>query len=704
MIEKLNEGGTLVNIFKAARRFEKRISIKTKVILMFILIMLFLLYKVSYSTRYYLVTLQGQEDASKNLKAAHWYLYNQVERFELKVRSLSYKYNHMGLNPGTFAKLYEETRAWDKNLRPDLFFYVDTMGNVLYSPNSSYKGTESAIITSGISVLQSVKQSLAGNRVSGFEIIPKYILEKEGLLDKTSINIIPTPNSDQPGFNSEDNALTIVCAEPVYRENKIVGAVMAGQILNKNHHIVDIIDRDFGSRSAVFQGSVQVSTSVPDQQGDRAIGTVMSSPVEEKVLKLGQNYIGRAFVVNDWYIAAYEPIRDLENNVIGALYAGLKEDPLLARQKAMDNEFRLTLLAVTVLFILAFYWLYRSLIIPLDKVSSSALRMARGQLAVQIPTEEDISCWKIKNCKQTSCKFYGKKNTKCWIMPAADCCNALGDLGKKEQCSQCIVYKLNAGNEIKQLVDVFSYMAVAVHEQTSSLQKLNSRLEEKNTELMDQRDELEYQKKQLMALNAELQESMQALDDSQSIIYALAVAVEAKDPYTRGHSERVADYSIKLAAAIGIPSYKFQIIRGAALLHDIGKIGISGTILRKPSTLTAIEFQQVKKHPTIGEHICSSLKFATEILPIIRHHHEHYNGWGYPDGLKGEKIPLLARIVAIADAFDAMTSDRPYRSGMSPADALCIMERAAGEQWDPDLVHIFVSLIKQDLREMHRRP
>ena len=258
-----------------------------------------------------------------------------------------------------------------------------------------------------------------------------------------------------------------------------------------------------------------------------------------------------------------------------------------------------------------------------------------------------------------------------------------------------MIYRQLAGNEIEQLADAFNYMAASIQEYTRSLYELNLELEGKNGELTDQRDELECQKQQLMALNQELEASLKALDDSQSIIYALAVAVEAKDPYTRGHSERVAEFSVRLANALGLFSRDFAIIRGAALLHDIGKIGISGSILRKPGSLTGIEFQQVKKHPGIGERICLSLKFARDMLPIIRHHHERFDGKGYPDGLKGEKIPLMARIVAVADAFDAMTSDRPYRPGMTVDEALNVLGGGAGSQWDPELVAVFINMIRE---------
>lgn len=305
-----------------------------------------------------------------------------------------------------------------------------------------------------------------------------------------------------------------------------------------------------------------------------------------------------------------------------------------------------TLLLFTAVFMVSFYLLYKSVIAPLGNISSWALQLARGEMETRIPTTSIESC-----------------------------------------------------SEIQQLVDAFNHMAVSVQEHNDSLRTLNHELAGKNFELTEQRDELEQQKQQLLILNKDLEESLQALDDSQGIIYALAVAVEAKDTYTRGHSERVAEYSTKLAGAIGLPLQQLELIQGAALLHDIGKIGVSGNILRKPGALTAIEFQQVKKHPAIGERICTSLKFAREMLPIIRHHHEHYNGMGYPDGLKGEKIPLMARIVAVADAFDAMTSDRPYRSGMTPEEALKIMEDGAGGQWDSELVTVFIRLIKKELRK-----
>lgn len=285
------------------------------------------------------------------------------------------------------------------------------------------------------------------------------------------------------------------------------------------------------------------------------------------------------------------------------------------------------------------------------------------------------NCWEIMNCSHHQCAAFNQREIKCWLVAETPCTGSDQSVLPKNTCLKCAVYRETGGNEIEQLIDVFNYMAVSLEERATRMLELNHELEHKNREL---------------------QESLRALDDSQDIIYALALAVEAKDPHTRGHSERVAEFSVRLAEKAGLSEEEQQVIRGAAILHDLGKIGIAGTILRKPGLLSAAEIQQVRKHPIIGERICASLKFAREMLTIIRHHHEHYNGHGYPDGLKGGKIPSAARIVAIADAFDAMISDRPYRAGLSWEEALKRLEEGAGTQWDPALVPVFV----QDIREM----
>lgn len=185
------------------------------------------------------------------------------------------------------------------------------------------------------------------------------------------------------------------------------------------------------------------------------------------------------------------------------------------------------------------------------------------------------------------------------------------------------------------------------------------------------------------------------LDTSESILFSLAQALEAKDFYTRGHSERVAELAVKLAMTMGFSEREEENMRRGGLLHDIGKIGIKESILLKPGKLTEEEMAHIRSHPARGYDICSPLKTLKPCLPIIRSHHERYDGDGYPDGLKGEKIPLKARITAVADAFDAMTTDRPYRKGMAVDIALKIFENEIDSgQWDPNVVKALMKIME----------
>jgi putative two-component system response regulator len=186
---------------------------------------------------------------------------------------------------------------------------------------------------------------------------------------------------------------------------------------------------------------------------------------------------------------------------------------------------------------------------------------------------------------------------------------------------------------------------------------------------------------------------LEELDGQETVILSLALAIEAKDPYTEGHCQRLADYAVMLGRDLGMSERDIARLRMAALLHDLGKIAVPESILRKPGPLTVEEYEVVKQHPLVGERICRPLRSARAILPGIRHHHEHWDGTGYPDGLRREEIPLDARIIALVDAFDVMVSDRPYRRGMPVARALAIIEENAGPQWDPSLVERFLRLV-----------
>ncbi len=184
------------------------------------------------------------------------------------------------------------------------------------------------------------------------------------------------------------------------------------------------------------------------------------------------------------------------------------------------------------------------------------------------------------------------------------------------------------------------------------------------------------------------------LEKVENILFTLAKALEAKDPYTEGHSERVTDFAKRLAKEIGLSKESQELLDKAGKMHDIGKVGVPETILNKPGPLTKDEFNYIKKHVVLSEKICDPLRSMREILGIIRHHHENFNGKGYPDGLSGDKIPLEARILSIADAYDAMSSDRPYRKKLPKSEVIKRLKEGAGTQWDPKLVDIFVKILE----------
>ena len=171
----------------------------------------------------------------------------------------------------------------------------------------------------------------------------------------------------------------------------------------------------------------------------------------------------------------------------------------------------------------------------------------------------------------------------------------------------------------------------------------------------------------------------------------LSAAIEARDPYAKGHSSRVTVFAQEMARRIGLDKERVSILRLGALLHDVGKLAVPSSVLLKRGPLTEAEFGQMRRHPMAGARMLQTLGAPEMILPVVRHHHERWDGTGYPDGRKGEEIPLEARILCIADSFDAMTSTRPYRAPKSPADALEELERCAGTQFDPELVEAFAA-------------
>jgi len=175
-------------------------------------------------------------------------------------------------------------------------------------------------------------------------------------------------------------------------------------------------------------------------------------------------------------------------------------------------------------------------------------------------------------------------------------------------------------------------------------------------------------------------------------VRALASTIDAKDPYTYGHSERVSQYSLEIAKKLGLSTEEQENIQLAALLHDIGKIGIPDEILHKPDKLTLDEFSIIQKHPIKGSMIMEHIKQLSKIIPGMRQHHERFSGGGYPDGLKGQEISLAGKIISVADAFDAMTSDRAYRKGISKEEALSRIKDCSEIQFDPTVVEAFIKI------------
>jgi response regulator RpfG family c-di-GMP phosphodiesterase len=219
---------------------------------------------------------------------------------------------------------------------------------------------------------------------------------------------------------------------------------------------------------------------------------------------------------------------------------------------------------------------------------------------------------------------------------------------------------------------------------------LESKIAERTVEVVLKRREIE-----------ELYEKLQT--SYETTLEALAAALDTRDTETQGHSVRVSEYTVVIARRMGVEEPELTEIRRGALLHDVGKIGIPDAVLRKPGKLTAEEWREMKLHPEIGGRILSGIKFLEKSLPVVMAHQERFDGSGYPRGLKGEEIPLGARIFAVVDTLDAMTSDRPYRKALGYEEARDEIVRNSGIQFDPKVVEVFLSIPPEEWKAMHRR-
>jgi putative two-component system response regulator len=183
------------------------------------------------------------------------------------------------------------------------------------------------------------------------------------------------------------------------------------------------------------------------------------------------------------------------------------------------------------------------------------------------------------------------------------------------------------------------------------------------------------------------------LDSADSVILSLALTIEARDPYTRGHCQRLAAYATLVGERIGASEEQLSALHRGGYLHDVGKIGVPDAVLFKPSELSAGEYELLKRHTIVGDRLCGDLRVLSLVRPIVRHHHERLDGSGYPDGLKGDAIPLLAQIISIVDEYDAITTSRPYRAAMPPARAFEELARDVSKGLlNPDLVDLFTSI------------
>jgi len=184
--------------------------------------------------------------------------------------------------------------------------------------------------------------------------------------------------------------------------------------------------------------------------------------------------------------------------------------------------------------------------------------------------------------------------------------------------------------------------------------------------------------------------ALDTLEEAETILFALAQSIEARDRSTHGHCQRLAAYSVAVGKALGLGLDDLVALHRGGYLHDIGKIAISDAILFKPGPLNKEEWEQMRQHPIIGEQICRPMRTLAPVLPIIRHHHERWDGSGYPDGLEGESIPLLARILQLSDIYDALITERPYKPALPQGEALAVLEEEAHRGWrDPELVAVF---------------
>jgi diguanylate cyclase (GGDEF)-like protein/putative nucleotidyltransferase with HDIG domain len=257
-----------------------------------------------------------------------------------------------------------------------------------------------------------------------------------------------------------------------------------------------------------------------------------------------------------------------------------------------------------------------------------------------------------------------------------------------------VAYALVLGYSFAGVLGVLAVLVPLLILRFSHMQYIN-KTKSMVSQLREQNSELEENSNRITALNEE-------------ILLSLAKVIDMRDSYTMGHSNAVAEYATQIATALGLSEKKVELIRTGALLHDIGKIGIPDSILYKPGPLTDEEFVYIKEHPVRGAELVSTNDGLREMVPIIRHHHERYDGRGYPDGLKGQEIPVEARILCVADSVQAMESDRPYRKALGNQAIIAEINENAGSQFDPVIVEAFLKVVQElglvEMKSLNEKP
>lgn len=513
----------------------------------------------------------------------------------------------------------------------NFIFIVNKDYKLLFSSNDNSNENFKEVFTIPI-----VREALKDKKICSFEKIPYAFLKKAGFSE-----------------NSISNALVRVAAVPYYNKGHQEGIVVTGIIVNNNNFLPNWFKNKHNGKLSFFLDGHRIATIKFDKSDNLLPGTALPLNVYQSMYINKKPFQG-IIDLGRLSVAKYEFLYNAENKPVAVI--GIAKD--YGQFAVLFSNMGIFIWVIAVILgVLMFFTVNRlsSLVMkPIKQVMEGTIQLAENNLEYRIPINQEIHCWEILNCEKRGCPAYEKNDFGCWLVDNTTCTGEkLLAREKTELCKKCPVFLAYSRNGTNLLVASFNYMA-------------------------DRAEKL-----------------IEELDNYETVVLTLALAVEAKDDYTSGHSERVSSYALALANELNLPEKEIEKLKIGTILHDIGKIGIPDAILRKPSSLTPEEFRVIQEHPVQGAKICDNLKSAHDSLPIVRNHHERYDGNGYPDKLKGQDIPLLVRITTIADAFDAMTSDRPYRPGMPQDIAINEMRKNSATQFDPEFVEIFIAMLEE---------